>query len=594
MKKLFFFAALLLHGVVFSCNINATGLASVMSQSLIARATNTYCYNQYLSCKILSITTLTSGGRTQYGIKFEVKNSGEDAITVSSVIVKDAASYKSLGALEGYELGAGQTKETSISMNQKTDIVFEVVYQHNGSEFHFCSDVNDPANNKIVGLSDIVIVNTDASFSESLRGIESIEVVGQVQIKNNISTYTPLVRVEDKTTLFFDISNLNLTSGSYTVVIPAGTLKTNGELLDEELTFTLSINKQSLASGTYYLKNVHTGKFLSYRGTELTIGGEPLDWIIGKKDNLYTFDSQVGTDDTHYLGDNANISSEECPFVVVEEEANKHMIYFKSAEGNRYLTASENGNKVTLGSANGDFSVWQFITRKELIAELASATEESPIDATFLIQDAGFSKNNLRVNAWEMEAKNQTLHGGADYNNCAESYFSLFTLKQTIKNIPNGTYVLSVQGFYRYDSGTEAAPQLYANGETATLPTITRDAQLTNAFNPGFSKRISVGWFDKYVPNSMSDASQVFDAGFYKTDAITFNVTDRTITLGIKNEKAEGTWVIWDNFSLKCISAESSDIYSPETEPLRGDVDGDGTVTINDITELIKIYLEDN
>ena len=69
------------------------------------------------------------------------------------------------------------------------------------------------------------------------------------------------------------------------------------------------------------------------------------------------------------------------------------------------------GNDQTLGldgsnnmAWTSDKSVWQLVTREERIAYMqANASEENPIDATFLIQDPGFANENLRRNAWEWQ-----------------------------------------------------------------------------------------------------------------------------------------------------------------------------------------------
>jgi hypothetical protein len=130
--------------------------------------------------------------------------------------------------------------------------------------------------------------------------------------------------------------------------------------------------------------------------------------------------------------------------------------------------------------------LWTLVTQEQRLAELANATPENPIDATFLIQGANFSRNDQRNYAWSMDASSQNLSGGNNVNNCAESWHSTFTLSQTLYNAPAGKYLVSAQGFYRQDGEIEELPVFYANTSTAEFP-------------------VNTG-----TENSMSDASESF------------------------------------------------------------------------------------
>ena len=156
------------------------------------------------------------------------------------------------------------------------------------------------------------------------------------------------------------------------------------------------------------------------------------------------------------------------------------------------------------------------------------------MDATFLILNPNFGRNNRNAEAWTMEASNKNLCGGRDENKCAESWQSAFTLSQTIE-VPNGKYVLVAQAALTdytnaYD-GTDY-PVIYANDAT--------------------SKFINMEEADRGT--SMDILSDAFTAGKYKVDPITVIVTDGKLTVGAKGTRTD-TWCIWDNFELEYYGA---------------------------------------
>jgi len=125
-----------------------------------------------------------------------------------------------------------------------------------------------------------------------------------------------------------------------------------------------------------------------------------------------------------------------------------------------------------------------------------------------------------------MEASNQNLAGGANENMCAESWHSTITLSQNI-TVPNGTYKLTGQAFYRQDgSDDDNLPYFYANDAKQTFPLKTGSE------------------------NSMSDASASFSAGKYVIDPIWVYVDNGSLTVGVKLETNTSLWCIWDNFVM--------------------------------------------
>ena len=168
---------------------------------------------------------------------------------------------------------------------------------------------------------------------------------------------------------------------------------------------------------------------------------------------------------------------------------------------------------------------------------MAEATVEKPVDATFLLQNPNFNRNDLRVSAWEVtftEGENSNLNGGNQENNCAESFHAAFTVKQTVSDAPAGFYQLTAQGFYRQDDGVEEdAPEFFANGVNQAVPAKTGSE------------------------DNMSDASVSFTKGLYTIEPITFEVTDDGMMYVGVYTNALHQWVIFDNFQLLYFGTEN-------------------------------------
>jgi hypothetical protein len=169
--------------------------------------------------------------------------------------------------------------------------------------------------------------------------------------------------------------------------------------------------------------------------------------------------------------------------------------------------------------------------------EAVKAQTTPGADMTAAIINPSFEEADGK--GWTIAAGNKNLHGGKADNYCAESYRSTFTLSQVVEGMPNGTYKLTAQGFYRQDgSDNDNLPVFYANDETATFPLRTGSE------------------------NSMNAASDAFTAGTYTIEPIEFTVEDGTITLGAKLENNTMLWCIWDNFKLTFV--EPAPVPFPE------------------------------
>ena len=276
--------------------------------------------------------------------------------------------------------------------------------------------------------------------------------------------------------------------------------------------------------GQYYIYNVGMQKYLAAGdswGTHAIVNETGLDFELVCNNGMYTIDSQVANNNSaHYLN-GAWTDGQAYYWTFNEVEDGVYTI----SDGANYLTAMDN-DIVDLSSEKTDGSLWKLKTLRDRLAELNKATENAPVDATFLIMDANFGRNDLRRAYWSISASNWNLSGGNNMNNCAESYHSAFTLTQTLHNAPAGKYEMTAQGFYRDDADGEPAPVFFANDKTTPFP-------------------MKMG-----SENSMTHASASFTDGLYTIDPIKVTTYDYgQLSIGAQGT-AVNQWVIWDNFRL--------------------------------------------
>ena len=308
---------------------------------------------------------------------------------------------------------------------------------------------------------------------------------------------------------------------------------------------------QIFAEGKYYLYNVEAGKYWGAGndwGTRASLVEHPELLTLHYTEAGYQIESLVNNGGTAYYfnGDYMDNGSPVSMFIV---PFGKYYKVYTPTNVYGY-----DGTLTVLGkNVEGDGAAWQILTEEDMNAQLINATAKEPIDATWLIRNPNFGRNNRwggslstkndqvknadLGSAWSFEAGNKDVNGD-EKNYCVESYHSVFALSQTITGAPKGTYTLTAQGFYRQDgSDNENLPVFFVNDKTATFP-------------------VKTG-----TENSMRDASGSFTNGLYTIEPIIFEVgDDGEITLGAKLENNTALWCIWDNFVLT--------YYGPDATPL--------------------------
>ena len=205
------------------------------------------------------------------------------------------------------------------------------------------------------------------------------------------------------------------------------------------------------------------------------------------------------------------------------------------------------------------------ITNKMIEDELKEASRDHPLDLTdkFIINPRYENNDN---EGWSGTAPGIDVN--ANLQN-AEFFNTNFDCYQDLVGLPDGTYRLSLQGYYRAglegpayeakiggneDSVMNAILYVTTDGRTSTtkLQSVFTGASTTSL---GVSGEIQLG--DWWVPNNMSSAAAYFAAGYYLDNSIEVQVTSGKLRIGLKKETTiRRDWVMIDNWKLEYLGKE--------------------------------------
>ena len=315
----------------------------------------------------------------------------------------------------------------------------------------------------------------------------------------------------------------------------------------------------AVAEGTFYLYNLASGKFLNGGndwGTQMSLaqGGQPMK--LAKSGDGYTIDSQISNGgNSHFVGNGGYLDAAATPFTFTNVGGNVYTISW--ADGANMYGYDGSTTVVATQTIESVGSYWQLVSADDIKdAAIANGTKENPFDVTSLIADYNFGRNNSLFNSWN-GTENKGKNGSNDNMN-AEKYNTTFDVYQTLTDLPNGRYLVKAQAFYRAGGqGTTNSAEnafLYANNNSTAIEDINTEAQSTSG--AGFTKQAG----EKFVPNSQSDASMVFTAGYYDDNEVEAIVIDGKLKIGFKKEIAVGSdWTLFDNVRLYYMGTESFD-----------------------------------
>ena len=281
------------------------------------------------------------------------------------------------------------------------------------------------------------------------------------------------------------------------------------------------------AAGTFYLYNVGVGQWYcggNAWGTHASLGQLPeVDVILTPSGSGYSIDTQISNGgNNHYLnGEWSDGSAQPWTFT-----AGAQGYIINNGAGN--LAYSGNGTNLTVDASITSFDAqWLLVSKDELLASLNAATPTNPVDATFLIKDPSFGRNDTRSSAWKCERSggNFTLNGpNANRGSFGcELWNNTFDFYQDITGFPEGTYELTVDGY-----GTNGTTYMYINDSEAAFVNTASAANFSAALD-----EIAAG---QHTGNTTGKV----------------NVSSTTMRIGLKRTSQVGfDWTVFDNFRLK-------------------------------------------
>ena len=249
----------------------------------------------------------------------------------------------------------------------------------------------------------------------------------------------------------------------------------------------------------------------------------------------------------------------------------------KRTSGAAYATSyNEIEGKISLGSYQDSEIPAAIIaaktaTGKYLMSDITNASSADPADVTFVIQNADFAKNTST--GWAISTSDASYSGATSYQ-CLEVWNRSFDVAQTLYGMPEGTYKLTTQAFYR-DGAPEGLvdsvannkyglnAKIYINSVTGNIMPITDGAiDTTGTKCPTTDLYLFNSDSKLYQPNSMKTAEFWFDSlavghkyianetyNFVKTEV--GSDANGVITVGAKKTlKVDNDWTIFGGFKL--------------------------------------------
>ena len=321
-------------------------------------------------------------------------------------------------------------------------------------------------------------------------------------------------------------------------------------------------------SGEYYLYNVGEKKFLSrgeHWGTCATVDkyGIPFVWTA-EEYSLKFLDSNVHlfeTNDNNLYTDNASTG------FAFEYTEGGYLL--KSQKSDRYLTIVDKAHTLKMVSVTNDAaaaSLWQPMTKAEHDAIVAGYVEENYTNviaaagisatagdfidylATLSAEDKtsaiGTARFNGNAGEWKFtEIRHQDWQPAYGTDFC-EMWQATGYHTQTITDLPEGIYKVTMQGFERA-GGWATCNTLGAKGYEITTATLSANGEEVNLKS----------WYSDKTgennPNNTGEAVAKFGEGKYMNELYTYVGADGTLTLMVNKPSHVGdNWMLFNNFTL--------------------------------------------
>ena len=365
----------------------------------------------------------------------------------------------------------------------------------------------------------------------------------------------------------FTLTDENGTPASFEMETPDETVETWTDESPTSPTKTLS--------GTYYLRNVHSGLFLKGGmnwGAHIGEGVDGMPITMSKvSGNTYKLSSTITVVGDNLYTDNGNAYAGNWAIQEIKSTSNKgnsmtkYILKGTSGDANgKYIASSGNGYYAEAVAYNKTDTKqhWTLYTESQMKAAIKSEAEATLKGATYNVSGlitlpVCCHESDSRQTAWT--GKDAVSVGGRGVENNAAAVWEVFRdgvshefdFNQTVSGLPNGTYTVKVQAFFRdgdaNTSSTKVEPVLYAGNKSKTIHSIL-DGALPSKPSWEWGHNGSAGW----IPNDMWQANQWFKAGHYVVTLENVTVTNGTLKIGIKNTSTATSmaWCCFDNFQL--------------------------------------------
>ena len=182
-----------------------------------------------------------------------------------------------------------------------------------------------------------------------------------------------------------------------------------------------------------------------------------------------------------------------------------------------------------------------------------TATHDNPANYSFFIVNPQCYTNTT---GWTGTA------AGFEYN-VAEFYNKDWDLYQTLTDLPNGLYEVSLYGFFR--TGANDGGEAYRNGGENLIAKLYANDMNTSIMSLyTFTEEecgVSGTGTNGYI-NVRQYADEAFTAGFYSENKVKVIVTDGTLTIGVRGTGHEdSSWFAFRDFGLKYFGPATDEDY---------------------------------
>jgi len=218
------------------------------------------------------------------------------------------------------------------------------------------------------------------------------------------------------------------------------------------------------------------------------------------------------------------------------------------------------------------------LTKLNLPDDMAQASDNDPKECTGVIKSASFQDADFNSSSagWTNPGNlgNDDTQKGALAIEFWETNFDMY---QTVKGLPKGTYMLTVNAWCRIgdnqenydawtaDNATTMAFVYAVDGDStvysAPIANVMKGA-MTESYSFDGEQEFTVGDVIYYLPGSLLGGRNYMDdpnEGVYTNSVICKVGDDGLLTVGIKkDEKKTSSWVVCDDFKLYYLGANSS------------------------------------